>query len=90
MFGLENRDETLIFILCHFNETMTILISHFLNFGALNILTGDYLVLRINKIIYSKQKLDTLFILVFFPALFLQQISPFTLYVQGGVQMAYG
>ena len=56
MFGLENRDETLIFMSRHFDETMTILISHFLRFGALQILTGDYFVLRINQIIYSKQK----------------------------------
>ena len=63
-----------------FDETMTILISHFLRFGALKILTGDYFVLRINQIIYSQQKIDVLFILVFFPALFLQQFFPFTLY----------
>ena len=56
MFGLENRGETLIFMSRHFDETMTILISHFLHFGALKILTGDYFVLRINQIIYSKQK----------------------------------
>ena len=56
MFGLENRGKTLIFMLRHFDETMTILISHFLRFGALKILSGDYFVLRINKIIYSKQK----------------------------------
>ena len=29
MFGLENRGETLISMLRHFDETMTILISHF-------------------------------------------------------------
>ena len=55
MFGLENRGKTLIFMSCHFNETMTILILHFLHFGALNC-TGDYFVLGINKIIYSKQR----------------------------------
>ena len=59
---------------------MTILISHFLRFGALKILTGGYFVFRINKMIYSKQKQkqknkkkkkkNVLFILVFFPALF--------------------
>ena len=48
---LENRDETLIFM-SSFDETMTILISHFLRFGALKILTGDYSVLKINKLIY--------------------------------------
>ena len=52
MFGLENRGETLIFMSRHFDETITILISHFLRFGALKILTGDYFVLRINQIIY--------------------------------------
>ena len=36
MFGLENKGETLIFKLSHFDETMTILILHFLRFGALN------------------------------------------------------
>ena len=51
MFGLENRGETLIFMSRHFDETMTILISHFLRFGALKIFTGDYFVLRINQII---------------------------------------
>ena len=35
MFGLENRGKTLIFMSRHFDETMTILISHFLHFGAL-------------------------------------------------------
>ena len=40
MFGLENRGETLIFMLRHFDETVTILFSHFLRFGALKNLTG--------------------------------------------------
>ena len=63
MFGLENRGETLIFMSRHFDETMTILISHFLRFGALKILTGDYVVLRINQILYiPNKKLDVLFI----------------------------
>ena len=57
MFGLENRGETLIFMSHHFDQTMTILISQFLCFGALEILTGDYFVLRINQIIYYKQKI---------------------------------
>ena len=43
MFGLEHRGKTLIFMSRHFDKTMTILISHFLRFGALKILTGDYL-----------------------------------------------
>ena len=91
MFGLENRGETLIFMSRHFDETMIILISHFLPFGALKNLTCDYLVLKINKIIYSKLKIDVLFILaflVFFPAL---PTAHFPIhFVQGGVQMAYG
>ena len=37
MFSLENRGETLIFMFRQFDETMTILISHFLRFGALKI-----------------------------------------------------
>ena len=56
MFGLENRGETLIFMSRHFDETMAILISHFLHFGGLKLSTGDYFVLRINQIIYSKPK----------------------------------
>ena len=52
MFGLENKGKTLIFMSRHFDETMTVLILHFLRFGALKILTGDYFVLRINQIIY--------------------------------------
>ena len=69
MFGLENRGETLIFISHHFDEIMTILVSHFLCFCALKNLTGDYFVLRINKIIYSQQKFGC----ILFPALFLQR-----------------
>ena len=53
MFGLENRGETLIFMSRHFDETMTILILHFLCFGALKILTGDYFMLRINQLIFQ-------------------------------------
>ena len=45
MFGLENRGETLIFMSRHFDKTMIILILHFLRFGALKILTGDYFIL---------------------------------------------
>ena len=75
MFGLENRGETLIFMSRHFDKTMTILISHFLRFGALKILTGDFYALR-NKIYISNKELDVLFILVCFPALFLQQFFP--------------
>ena len=56
MFGLKNKGRTLIFMSCHFDETMNILISHFLRFGALKILTTDYYMLRLNKITYSEQK----------------------------------
>ena len=79
MFGLENRGKTLIFMSHHFDKTMTILISHFLRFGVLKILTSDYFVLRINQIIYSKQKIGCFIHFNIFPALFLQQISSFTL-----------
>ena len=48
MFGLENRGETLIFMSRHYDETITILISYFLSFGALKSLTDDYFVLRVN------------------------------------------
>ena len=57
MFGLENRGETLIFMSRHLGKTMGILISHFLRFGALKLLTGDYFVLRIYQMIHSKQKI---------------------------------
>ena len=70
MFGLENRDETLIFMSRHFDETMTILISHFPCFGALKILTGDYFVLRINQIMYSKQKIGCFIHFSIFPSTF--------------------
>ena len=50
MFGLGNRAKTLIFMSRHFDETVTILISHFLPFWCTKNLTGDYFVLRINNI----------------------------------------
>ena len=43
------KGELLIFMSRHFDETRTILISHFLRFGALKILSGDYFALRINQ-----------------------------------------
>ena len=76
MFGLENRGETLIFVSCHFDETMTILISHFLCFGALKILTGNFVVLRINQIIYSKQKIGCFIHFSIFPSTFLTAVFP--------------
>ena len=88
MFGLENRGETLIFMSRHFDETMTILILHFLRFGALKILTGDYFVLRIN-LIYSKQKIGCFIHFSIFPSTFPTAVFPIQ-FVQGGVQVAYG
>ena len=49
MFGLEKRGETLFSCRVNSTKKMAILISHFLRFGALKVLTGDYFVLRINK-----------------------------------------
>ena len=89
MFGLENWDETLIFMSRHFDETMTILISHFLRFGALKVLTGDYFVLRINQIIFSKQKFGCFIHFSIFPSTFPTAVFPIH-FVQGGVQVAYG
>ena len=89
MFGLENRGKTLIFMSCYFDETITILISHFLHFGTLKILTGDYVVLRINQIIYSKQKIRCFIHFSIFPSTFPTAVFPIH-FVQGGVQVAYG
>ena len=87
MFGLENRGETLISR--PFYKKMTILISHFLRFGVLKILTGDYFVLRINQIIYSKQKIWCFIHFSIFPSTFPTAVFPIP-FVQGGVQVAYG
>ena len=89
MFGLGNRGETLIFMSRHFDETMTILISHFLRFGALKILTGDYFVLRINQIIYSKQKFWFVIHFSIFPSTFPTAVFLIH-FVHSGVQVAYG
>ena len=76
MASLENRGETLVLMSRHFDETITILISHFLRFGALKILTGDYFVLRINQIIYYKQKIGCfVHFSIFFLSTFLQHFS---------------
>ena len=40
MFGLENRGETLIFMSRHVDETITILISHFLH--RFDVLTNNW------------------------------------------------
>ena len=89
MFDLENRGETFIFMSRHFDETMTILISYFLRFGALTILTGDNFVLRKNQIIYSKQKIGCFIHFSIFPSTFPKTVFPIH-FVQGGVQVAYG
>ena len=87
MFGLENKGETLIFMSHHFNKTMTIF--HFLRFGALKILSGDYFVLRINQIIYSKQKIGCFIHFSIFPSTFPTAVFPIH-FVNGGVQVVYG
>ena len=84
MFGLENRGETLIFMSRYFDKTMTILISHFLCCGALKILPGDYFVLRINQMIYSKQKIWCFIHFSIFPSTFPTAVFPIH-FVQGGV-----
>ena len=89
MFGLENRGETLIFMSRHLDKPMTILISHFFRFGALKNLTGDYFVLRINQMIYSKQKIGCFIHFSIFPSTFPTTVFPIH-FVQGGVQVAYG
>ena len=89
MFGLENRGETFIFMLCHFDETMTILIWHFFCFGALKILTSDYFALRIGRMIYSKPKNGCFIHFNISPSTSPPAVFPIH-FVQGGVQMAYG
>ena len=42
MPGFENIDKTLFFMSRHFDETMNIMIAHFLHVGALKNLTGDF------------------------------------------------
>ena len=60
---------------------MTILISCFLHFSALKILTGDYFMLkRINKITYSKQKMGWLIDLSIFSHHFSHSKLPIHLY----------
>ena len=49
IFGLENRGETSFFMSCHFDQTIAILILHFLCFCARKRITGDCFVIRINK-----------------------------------------
>ena len=68
---------------------MTTLISHFLRFGAPKISTGDYFVLRINQIIYSKQNIGCFIHFSIFPSTFLTAGFPIH-FVHGGVQVTYG
>ena len=72
-----------------FYETMTILISHFLRFGAVKILTGDYFVLRMNRIIHSKLKIGCFIHFSIFPITFPAAVFPHS-FTQGGVRMVYG
>ena len=76
----------------HFDQTMIILISHFLRFGALKILTsGDYAVLRINQIIYSKQKIGCFIHFSIFPSTFPTAVFPIHFVgLQYGVQVVFG
>ena len=76
MFGLDNRGETLILMSLHFDKTMTILILHFLRFGALKILTGDYFVSRIYQIIYFKQKIGCFIHFSIYPSTFPTAVFP--------------
>ena len=76
MFGSETRGETLIFMSRHFDETMTILFSHFLRLSAQKIWTSDYFVLRINQIIYSKQKIGCFIHFSIFPSTFSTAVFP--------------
>ena len=90
MFSLENRfrGETLIFMSRRFTETMTILILHFLRFGALKILTGHCFVLRIKNGKFQT-KSWMFYSFQYFPSTFRTAYFPYS-FVQGGVQMAYG
>ena len=57
MFDLENRGKTLIFMSRHFDETWPFWFRIFSVVVHWKILTGNYFVLRKNKIIYSKQEI---------------------------------
>ena len=59
---------------------MTILISHFLRSGELEIFTDYRFVIRINKITYSKQKMGRLIKISTFTAFFQQHDFPIHLY----------
>ena len=64
-------------------------IDFFFPFCALKKLTGDYFVLKIIQIIYSKQKIGCFIHISIFPSTF--PTGVFTIhFVQGGVQVAYG
>ena len=93
MSGLENRGETLIFVSRHFDEAMTILILHFLHFGAQKIqLVLILCLIRINKIhvgLISQTKNWMFYLFQYFPSTFPTAYFPHS-FVQSGVQMAYG
>ena len=89
MFGLENRGEILIFMSRHFEYPNDHFDFAFSPFWCTKIITGDYFVLRINEIMYSKQIIGCFIYFSISPTLFLQQFFNIH-FVQGGVQMAYG
>ena len=74
MFVLENRGKQSV--------KMTILISHYLHFGALNILTGDCSVFRINQHSLCQhiqnKKWDVLSISVSFTTIIPQHVFPYS------------
>ena len=80
MFGLENRDETLIFITRHFDQTMAILISHFFRFGAPKVLTGDCFVIKIKQNNIIRTKTGCFIHFSIFTTLSHRMFSPFILY----------
>ena len=88
MFGLENNGETLLFMLQHFNETMAILILHFHCFGALKIFTDCCIVIIINKITYSKQKMGCFVQIGIFYNIFPTACFPRS-FLHGDIQMVY-
>ena len=73
MFGYENRGASFGRNNDHFDFSFSL-------FWCTKNFNGDYFVLRINKMIHPKQKIGCFIHFSIFPALFLRQISSFTLY----------
>ena len=88
IFGLENRGETLFFMSRHFDQTMTILTSHFLHFGALVYWWLFCDKNKQNNIFKTKHEMFY-WLFQYFHNTFLTACFPNS-FVQGGVQMAYG